>query len=65
VNEMIILKHILKKRDVTMWIGFIWLRTGVVASSCEHGNELSGSIKSEKNTYWVNHYQPLKCHSAA
>jgi hypothetical protein len=38
----------LRKSDGKVWIGFIWLRiwsSGV--SSCEYGNELSGSIK-----YW-------------
>jgi hypothetical protein len=30
------------------WIGFIWLRIGTVAGSCEHGNETSGSIKCGK-----------------
>jgi hypothetical protein len=28
-----------------MWAGFIWLRMGPVADSCEHTNEYSGSIK--------------------
>jgi hypothetical protein len=28
-----------------MWIGFIVLRIGQVAGSCEHGNEPSCSIK--------------------
>jgi hypothetical protein len=28
-----------------MWIGFIWLKIGPVASSYEHGDEPSGSIK--------------------
>jgi hypothetical protein len=28
-----------------MWIGFIWIRIGIVAGCCEHGDELSGSIK--------------------
>jgi hypothetical protein len=27
------------------WIGFLWLRIGAMAGSCEHGNESSGSIK--------------------
>jgi hypothetical protein len=31
-----------------MWIGFIWLRISSLASSCEHGNDFSGSIKGEK-----------------
>jgi hypothetical protein len=35
-----ILKWILTKQHMMAWEGFIWLRTGATASSCEHGNEL-------------------------
>jgi hypothetical protein len=31
--------------DVNVWNGFNSLRTGPVMGSCEHGNELLGSIK--------------------
>jgi hypothetical protein len=32
------------RNSVILWTGFIWLRIG----SCEHENELSGTIKLEK-----------------
>lgn len=35
-----ILKLIVKKQGPIVWTGFIWLR-----QSCEHGYELSGSLK--------------------
>jgi hypothetical protein len=38
-------KWILGKQGGKAWTGFIWLRIGPVAGSCEHGNETSGSIK--------------------
>jgi hypothetical protein len=41
----IILKFMLGK-CVGVWTGFIWLRIGTVAGSCEHGNEPSVSIIS-------------------
>jgi hypothetical protein len=28
-----------------VWIGFTWYGVGTVRGLCEHGNELSGSIK--------------------
>jgi hypothetical protein len=31
-----------------VWTGFIWLRIGPMADSCEHGNEALGSLKGEK-----------------
>jgi hypothetical protein len=40
-----ILLKILGKWCLELWIGFMWLRIGKVADSCEHGNEPSGSIK--------------------
>jgi hypothetical protein len=45
VDGRITLRWTLGKWGLGMWIGFIWLRIGTVASSCEHGNEPSGSIK--------------------
>jgi hypothetical protein len=38
---------------------------GPVASSCEHGNELSGSIKGGEIVDWINNYQLLKKDSAS
>jgi hypothetical protein len=35
----------LREIGLGMWIGFIGLRIGQVAGSCEHGNEPSDSIK--------------------
>jgi hypothetical protein len=32
--------------------GLIWLKIGQVASSCEHSNQLSGSVKGENLTSW-------------
>jgi hypothetical protein len=32
---------------VCVWTGFIWLRTGTMAGSCEHCSEPSGSIKGD------------------
>jgi hypothetical protein len=29
-----------------MWTGFIWLRVGTGGRYCQHGDELSGSIKA-------------------
>jgi hypothetical protein len=45
VDGKIIFKRIFGKACAVVWIGFIWLITGKVAGSCEHGNEPSGSIK--------------------
>jgi hypothetical protein len=45
VDMSIILKMTLKKYDARICIGFIWLRLGRVARSCEHGNASSGCIK--------------------
>ena len=42
---MVLLKWIFKKWDVEAWTGFICLRTGTGAGSCECGNEPSGSVK--------------------
>jgi hypothetical protein len=40
VDGRIILKLILKKHSVRLWIGFSRLRIGPTAGSCEHGNGL-------------------------
>jgi hypothetical protein len=45
IDGRVILKWIIEKQDGKVWTGFIWLRTGLVAGSCEHVNELLGSIK--------------------
>jgi hypothetical protein len=42
---LIILKLILQKYGMEVWIGFIWFRYGPVESCYEYGNEPSGSIK--------------------
>jgi hypothetical protein len=39
------LKWILGKQGLGVWIGFIWLGKGPVVGSCEYGNQCSGSIK--------------------
>lgn len=41
------LKLILKEWDMRGWIGLSRLRTGF-SRSCEHGNEISGSIKDRE-----------------
>jgi hypothetical protein len=41
----IILRLILEKLAGVMWSGLVWLRIGTVESSCECGNEPSGSMK--------------------
>jgi hypothetical protein len=38
----------LGEKSGKVWTGFIWFRTGTSGGSCEHGNELSGSIKERK-----------------
>jgi len=45
VDGMIILRWIFRKWDVGAWTGLIWLNRGLVAGTCECGNEPSGSIK--------------------
>jgi hypothetical protein len=40
-----ILEWISGKLSGTVWIGFIWLRIGPLAGSCEQSKEPSGSIK--------------------
>jgi hypothetical protein len=34
------------EEDGRMWTGFIWLRAGTGGGYCQHGDELSGSIKA-------------------
>lgn len=38
LDEMILLKWILKAGYENMWSGIFWLRIGQVADPCEHGN---------------------------
>jgi hypothetical protein len=45
IDGRIILKRIQRIWDSRMWTTFILLRRGPKADSCEHGNEISGSIK--------------------
>jgi len=45
VDGRIILRSIFRKWDVRVWTGSRWLRIGLVAGTCECGNEPSGSIK--------------------
>jgi hypothetical protein len=45
IEGKIILKWILGKQDGKTWIGCICLRIGQIADSCEHSNDLLGSIK--------------------
>jgi hypothetical protein len=50
---MIILKRMLKKeKSGNSWTGLVWSRIGIsgggvggLGAFCEHGNEMSGSIK--------------------
>jgi hypothetical protein len=39
------IKMDLQKVGWGAWTGLIWFRIGTVVSSCEYGNETSGSIK--------------------
>jgi hypothetical protein len=45
LNGMIILKRIFRKWDWEAQTGLIWLRIRAGDSTCECGNELSGSIE--------------------
>ena len=45
VDGNIIFEWILRKWDVGVWTGSIWLRIGTCGGHCECGNEPSGSIK--------------------
>ena len=48
VDGRIILRWIFRKWNVAVWTGSSWVRTGQVVSTCDCGNELSGSIKCGK-----------------
>jgi len=39
VDERIILRWIVRKWEVGVWTGLSWLRMGIVAGTCECGNE--------------------------
>jgi hypothetical protein len=45
IDGRIMLKLDLEEVDWLLLIGFIWLRIGTNAGSCEEGNEPSNSIK--------------------
>jgi hypothetical protein len=45
VDGRILLPWILRKQEVRMWTGFIWLGIGRVVSSVKHGIEPLSSIK--------------------
>jgi hypothetical protein len=48
IDGRIILKQILGKQGLRVWIEFLWFRIRTVASSCEHGSEPWDSIKSRE-----------------
>jgi hypothetical protein len=48
VDERIILRCIVRKWDVSAWMGLIWFRIGTDGGLCECGNEDLGSIKCEE-----------------
>jgi hypothetical protein len=52
----VVLKLILKKQDIRMQTGFIWIRTGTSSGSCEYANETSGSIKCVEYIDQINDY---------
>jgi hypothetical protein len=41
-------------------VGFIWLRKGRMAGSCEHGNEAVGSLKGKKFLHYLSYYLASK-----
>jgi hypothetical protein len=45
VDGRVVLKWILTKYGVRMWIGLIWVRIGTVVGSSEHGDESYRSVK--------------------
>jgi hypothetical protein len=53
VDGRIIIKRILKKWDVGVWTGLIWLRIDQLAGTCECGNETSGFIKCGEFLGWL------------
>jgi hypothetical protein len=48
VDGRIILKLILKKHGVRMWIGFVWLKIAFTGGLCEHRNATLRSIKGSE-----------------
>jgi hypothetical protein len=48
VDGRIILECILRKQGEKVWTRCLWFRIGLVADSCELGNEPSGYIKGGK-----------------
>jgi len=46
VDVRIILKWLLKKLDIRVWIGIIYLRMGPVTGCFDHVNKRSGSEKA-------------------
>lgn len=48
VEKMTILRCIVKRQGVRLWIEFIWLRTGYSRPFCEHRNKRSDTIKGGK-----------------
>jgi hypothetical protein len=53
VGGMMILVWILESWNGVMWTGLVWLRIGTGGdSSCEFGNEPSGSIKCWESIEW-------------
>jgi hypothetical protein len=59
VDRRMILEWTLEKQVGKVWIGFLWLRMGPVAGSCEHGNEPSGSIKGGEFLDLIYKFQDL------
>jgi hypothetical protein len=53
------------KQYVRVWTGIYWLRAGSRMGSCEHGNELSGSINDREFLNQLSDYQLLKKDSAS
>jgi hypothetical protein len=46
------------------WSGVKWIGLAVVESSCELGNEPSGSIKCWESTEWLHNLWPLEWFTA-
>jgi hypothetical protein len=53
VDGRIILEWIIGKFGGSVWIGFIWLGTGISGGLCEHDNEPSGSLKGREFLDWL------------
>jgi hypothetical protein len=45
IDARIILEYVLGKQGWKLWTEIIWFRIGIRGGLCEHGNEISGSIK--------------------